>query len=122
VPDHAIGVHAARTQWLQEHPERAVAALRAMRDAVRWLYDPANKDEAIALLVREAEVTEPLARQTYEFLVEQLKMWNPNLDLAPGIVQKSIDFMAEVGELDPPLPTPQRYMDQRYVQQINQGG
>ena len=42
----------ARPQWLRENPDAARGYLRALSDAVDWLYDPANRDEAIAILAR----------------------------------------------------------------------
>lgn len=122
LPSHPISVHAGRTDWLRDHPAETVAVLRAVREGVRWLYNPANKEEAIAILAREINVAEPLARQTYEMLVEQLKLWSPDLDLPPSQVQKSLDFMAEVGELTPPLPPPGRYLDRRYLEELNRAG
>ncbi len=122
VPDHPISVHAARLDWLQSKPDLAIGALRAIRDATRWLYDPANKEEAVSLLAREIEVPEDLARQTYDMLVVQLKLWNPDLNLTPALVQKSIDFLGSIGDLTPPLPTPDKYLDGQYVQRMNQAG
>jgi ABC-type nitrate/sulfonate/bicarbonate transport system substrate-binding protein len=122
LPPHPIAVHAGRTDWVQAHPAETVAALRAVRAGVRWLYDAANKAEAIALLAREINVAESIARQTYELLVEQLKPWSPALDLPPATVQKSIDFMAEIGELTPPLPPPSRYIDRRFLEALQRSG
>jgi ABC-type nitrate/sulfonate/bicarbonate transport system substrate-binding protein len=119
VNDHPISVHAGRNEWLQAHPGQAVAALRGIREAVRWLYDPTNKEEAIAILAREIEVAEPLARQTYTLLVEQLKVWDPNLAIPTNGVQKSIDFMTEIGELTPPIPPSDRFVDRRYIEEVN---
>ena len=120
IPDHPISIHASRADWLQAHPEWAVAALRAIRDGTRWLYDPANKTEAIALLADQIQVSEDLARQTYEMLVEQQKLWNPDLTLTATLVQKSIDFLGSIGDLTPPLPTPAKYLDPQYQQRLNQ--
>jgi ABC-type nitrate/sulfonate/bicarbonate transport system substrate-binding protein len=122
IPPHPISVHAGRQDWLRDHAETAVAALRALRDGVRWLYDPANKEEAIAILAREIVVAEPLARQTYEMLVEQIKLWSPDLDLPASTVQKSIDFLAQIGELTAPLPSPDKYLDRRYIEEANRAG
>jgi NitT/TauT family transport system substrate-binding protein len=122
IPDHPLGVHAARNDYLQEHPDRAKATLRAVRDGVRWLYDPANKQEAVAMLARETEVPEQLAVQTYELLIEQLKLWNSDLNITPATVQKSLDFLLEVGELSAPLPPAERFLDRRYIEEANRGG
>ena len=121
VPDHPISIHAGRVDWLQAHPDQAASLLRAVRDATRWLYDAANKNEAIALLAEEIEVPEPLARQTYEMLVEQVKPWSADLSLTPALVQKSVDFLGEIGDLTPPLPSTDKYLDRRYVEAANRG-
>src|SRR6185312_17083308 len=42
----------ARPQWLREHPDMARGYIRALSDAVDWIYEPANKQEAIAILAR----------------------------------------------------------------------
>ncbi len=122
LPAHPIAVHAGRTDWMQAHPGETVAALRAVREGVRWLYDAANREEAVAILAREINVSEAIARQTYELLVEQLRLWSPDLELPPETVQKSITFMAEIGELTPPLPPPSRYMDRRFLEELHRGG
>jgi NitT/TauT family transport system substrate-binding protein len=122
IADHPLSVHAGRLDWLQANPEQAVAGVRALRDAVRWLYDPANKDEAVALLSRELEVADPLARQTYDLLVLQIKLWNADLNITPAVVQKSLDFLVEIGDLPAPAPPPERYLDRRYIETVNRGG
>lgn len=40
-------VAAVRQSWAKENPRRVTAYIRAFSDAVDWLYDPKNKDEAI---------------------------------------------------------------------------
>ncbi len=122
IPDHPLSVHAGRTDWLLANPQQAEAGLRALRDSVRWLYDRANKDEAIALLAQEVEVAEPLARQTYDLLVEQLKLWNADLNITPAVVQKSLDFLTEIGDLPAPAPPAERYLDRRYIEAVNRQG
>jgi NitT/TauT family transport system substrate-binding protein len=121
IPEHPISVHAARVDWLQAHPDQAIAVLRVFRDATRWLYDPANRAEAISILASEIQVSEDLARQTYEMLVVQLKLWNPDLTLTPALVQKSIDFLGSIGDLTPPLPPVTKYLDPQYAQRMNAG-
>jgi ABC-type nitrate/sulfonate/bicarbonate transport system substrate-binding protein len=120
VPDHPISVHAARTDWLQQHPDQVIAVLRVFRDATRWLYDPTNRAEAISILAHEIDVSEDLAGQTYDMLVVQQKLWSPDVTLTPALVQKSIDFLGSIGDLTPPLPSPDKYLDPQYVQRMNQ--
>src|SRR6476659_597325 len=46
----------ARPQWLRDNPDTARGYLRALSAAVDWLYDPANRAEAIAILARETKL------------------------------------------------------------------
>jgi ABC-type nitrate/sulfonate/bicarbonate transport system substrate-binding protein len=43
-------VAGARASWAREHRAAAVAFTRAFKSAVDWLYDPANRAEALAIL------------------------------------------------------------------------
>src|SRR3977135_1324267 len=45
-------VAGARKSWADAHRAEVIAYIRAFSDAVEWLYDPANKDEALNILLR----------------------------------------------------------------------
>jgi ABC-type nitrate/sulfonate/bicarbonate transport system substrate-binding protein len=45
-------VAGARKSWADAHRAEVIAYIRAFSDAVEWLYDPANKDEALTILLR----------------------------------------------------------------------
>jgi ABC-type nitrate/sulfonate/bicarbonate transport system substrate-binding protein len=49
----------ARRAWLAENRDTAKAFLRAFHASVAWLVDPANKDEAIAILRERVQGTSP---------------------------------------------------------------
>jgi ABC-type nitrate/sulfonate/bicarbonate transport system substrate-binding protein len=64
-------VGAARRSWARSHPDLVVAYIRAYLEAVRWLYDPANKPQACAILERNvAGMTPELAAASYVRLLE----------------------------------------------------
>ncbi len=45
-------VAGARKSWADAHRAEVIAYIRAFSDAVEWLYDPANKDEALSILLK----------------------------------------------------------------------
>ena len=45
-------VAGARKSWADAHRAEVIAYIRAFSDAVEWLYDPANKDEALTILLK----------------------------------------------------------------------
>lgn len=53
----------ARRSWLAAHRPAAVALVRGYRAARVWLYAPANRSEAIAILARNGGLTPDIAAQ-----------------------------------------------------------
>ncbi|MBK9992303.1 MAG: ABC transporter substrate-binding protein [Verrucomicrobia bacterium] len=51
-PDHPEKVFAFTEEFAQQHPTTVVASLKALYQAGIWLDDPANRNEAAALLAR----------------------------------------------------------------------
>lgn len=61
----------ARRAWLAENRETAKAFVRAFHASVAWLTDPANKEEAIAILRERVQGTSPeLAQKIYARLTD----------------------------------------------------
>jgi ABC-type nitrate/sulfonate/bicarbonate transport system substrate-binding protein len=45
-------VGGARKSWAEQHSDAVVGYIRAFSDGVDWLYDPANRDEAISIFLK----------------------------------------------------------------------
>lgn len=95
-------VGAAREGWLQANPDVAVRFTHAFYDAVQWSFDPANREEAIQLLMTQPNTSRALAEQIYE---SQLQ---PGVGLIPdaSIVRKGLynvlKLREEYGGFDQP--------------------
>ena len=62
-----VGVMAcAKDEWLDRNADEAVRFIRASDAATRWCFDPANRDEAIAMLTRLPNTDQALAAQLYD--------------------------------------------------------
>src|SRR6266496_4112328 len=57
-------VAGVRRSWADAHRAEVIAYIRAFSDAVEWLYDPANKDEALAVLLKNLPNLGPGGAQT----------------------------------------------------------
>src|SRR5919201_3654686 len=75
VPKYQWITMAVSKNWARDNEDKLVRALRAQIDAYRWVYDPRNRDEAVALIVETTKATEAIARTTFELYVDQLKIW-----------------------------------------------
>jgi ABC-type nitrate/sulfonate/bicarbonate transport system substrate-binding protein len=66
-PYQAAGLFTLRP-WAKEHREVLVPFLAACIEAQRWLMDPANKEQVIALMVAQSKLAPEVAADTYESL------------------------------------------------------
>jgi ABC-type nitrate/sulfonate/bicarbonate transport system substrate-binding protein len=57
-----------RASWAEAHRDQLVRYLAARGDALRWLHDPANAEEASQILATETKIPVPRARATYDLL------------------------------------------------------
>ena len=65
-------VGAARRGWAKSNPGLVVAYIRGYLEAVRWLYEPANRSQGCAILERNvAAMTAELAAASYPRLLDQ---------------------------------------------------
>ena len=73
-------VAASITAWLESHQDVAVRFTRAFYAATRWSFDPANRNEAIQLLMSQPNTTQALAERFY------LAQTTPRRGLSPYLV------------------------------------
>jgi ABC-type nitrate/sulfonate/bicarbonate transport system substrate-binding protein len=77
--DEALGhyqgvVGAARRSWAKQNEKELVGYIRAYKAALQWLFDPANKAEAIAILRKHVpDMSEEAATRSYDILVHPTK-------------------------------------------------
>ena len=67
-PYQAAGFFVER-KWAQGHREPLTSFLAAIIEAQRWLMAPANKNEVLALLIKEVHLAPEVAAETYEYSV-----------------------------------------------------
>ncbi|GAB7524556.1 ABC transporter substrate-binding protein [Paraburkholderia sp. 2C] len=64
-------VAATRRSWARNNKAKVVAFIRAYVEAIDWLYDPKNRDEAIRILMKNVPQMSPeLAATTYGELLD----------------------------------------------------
>src|SRR5262249_8055771 len=66
IQDFTFNTYNVRRDWGRQHDAELVRLMRGFRRAMDWLYDPANKEEAIAVLMKSAQQEEKYACQTYD--------------------------------------------------------
>jgi len=105
----------ARRSWAKGHDAALVGFIRAYRAAAAWLYDPAHRDVAEALLVANSrDMTPALARQSYERLLAGNGGIARDLSIDRAGLRTVLDLRARYGTPKKPLGDPAGYIDLEY--------
>jgi len=95
---YAMAVVAARPDYLKARPEAARAYLAATREAIDWLYDPAHREEAIAILAKDTKQDAAISAATYDDLVSRQKPYDPSLDLPDSFLARTLEGVVALGD------------------------
>jgi ABC-type nitrate/sulfonate/bicarbonate transport system substrate-binding protein len=104
-----------RRSWASGHETALVGFLRAYRDAMHWLVDPAHRDVAGALLVANLrDMTPPLAHRAAETLLAERGGLLRDLEIDPAALGTVLALRAKYGRPQRALGDPSRYVDGSY--------
>ena len=109
-------VSAVRRSWGEKNKDALVRYARALASSYRYMREPANRDEVVRVVVDTTGSSEEIARQTLALYFEPERGVVPKqgeIDVK-GFAQV-IELMAEAGELKPPLPPVDRFIDLQYL-------
>ena len=96
---YAMAVVAARPDYMKTNANEVRAYLKATQEAIDWLYDPANRSEAIAILSRDTKQDESISAATYEDYVVHQKPFDRNLDLPDSFITRTLEAAVELGDV-----------------------
>jgi len=107
---------AARRSWARDNGPKLEAYIRGYLAGLAWLYEPDNKEEAIAILRRNLPQMSPeLAAQSYAMLVNP-KGFTPAAKLDLEGVRKVLELRSEYGRPKKELTDPMKYYDAQYYE------
>lgn len=116
VPNFQFTVSVVRRSWGEANKDVLVRYIRGLASAFRFMRDPDVREEVVKTIVETTGSSEEIARQTLALYFEPERGVVPKqgeLDLK-GLGQV-IQFMSETGDLKPPLPSPERFVDLQYL-------
>jgi ABC-type nitrate/sulfonate/bicarbonate transport system substrate-binding protein len=109
------GVHSivlmAKQSWYQT--QDAANFLRAWDAITKWIYDPANKNELLAITRKTMGGTDAGAEQVYKLHVDSLSV-PKNLVMDPKLLQQFADNLRNAG-IDNVPSDPMKYVDTSLV-------
>lgn len=108
-------VGAARRSFAQQQPQAITGFIRAYRDALHWLRQPANRNAAEALLIANVpNMSADLARQSFELMLHPVSGFFANAQLDAAGVRSVMAMRSRLGQPQRNLTDPTRYIDERY--------
>jgi len=111
-------VSAIRRTWGEKNKDALIKYVRALATSYRYMRDPAQRDEVVRIAVDTTGSSEEIARRTLSLYFEPDRGVVPKqgeIDVK-GFAQV-IQVMAEAGELKPPLPQVERFIDLQYLRE-----
>jgi ABC-type nitrate/sulfonate/bicarbonate transport system substrate-binding protein len=110
-PSYPGSIAAARRAWAREHREELVAFIRAFNAGYAWLQNPANRDEALALLPERLQISGKAASRAFGRIAERER---PAIT-TEGLEQVVQTVWAAEGRAGAP-PAPGKYVDMSYFE------
>lgn len=107
-------VYAVNTDWAQKNERAVLGFVKAYGKAVRWLYDPANKAEAVKILVKSAKSDAKDSADTYDYFTRIAAFSKDGL-VSPSVFKTMGEGLVWLGDLKEPVPPMTKFFDTKYV-------
>jgi ABC-type nitrate/sulfonate/bicarbonate transport system substrate-binding protein len=104
-----------RRSWAATHRPAIVAFVRAYREASTWLYNPANRVEAMAILARNADLPADLVAQIAPAVLGSPASFTRDGKFDIAGVNTVLELRAAYATPKKDLGPPGKYIDQTYL-------
>ena len=113
-PKLTLSTTAVSRTWAKNNADTVKAFMRAQAAAIVWLYDPANKDEALKLLIDETKADLSAAQQSYDVYLTKLHIFPTNGCVQPAGFEALINVLSKVNKAVQPGESASQFMDTQY--------
>ncbi len=108
-------VAATRRSWAKENRSKVIAFIRGYVQAIDWLYDKANRDEAIRILQKNLpEMSPGLAQQSYDELLDPQGGFFRNGQVNLEGLRTVLALRSHYADPPKKLADPSKYYDSSY--------
>ena len=108
----------AQVNYLKSNRMEVVRYLKSMIEATRWLYEPKNKEEALAIHTRGLKTTRESAEEDYKYLVEEFQPFPKDGTISKAAFDKIMELRAKdgiyPGKKVPPMAD---YVDNSFIEE-----
>jgi len=115
----AIGLYqgnvaATRRTWAKENRTKVMAFIRGYAQAIDWLYDRANRDEAIMILMNNVQMSHAIAERTYDELLDPQDGFFRNARVSMEGLRTVLALRSRYADAKKKLIDPLKYYDSSY--------
>lgn len=95
-PNLALSVTAVKKSWAEANGDTVKAFMRAQANAVAWMYEPANREESVKILMQNTKADLDSANQAYDIYITKMHMYSKCVE-TKGLVTL-IDFLSRINK------------------------
>lgn len=104
--------------YIKSNRSDVVSFVKGMAEATRWLYDPKNKEEALAIYIRILKSTREAAEADYRFMIEEFKPFPVDGAVNKQAIEKTFDLRIKAGKYEgKKTPSYVNYVDTSLVEE-----
>jgi len=104
IPNWPLSCAWGLRRWIEANRSTVVRFVRAMAQASDWLLKPENREETIALMMREEKLARNRAESSYRRVV-------PKSMISPVAIRRNIELRIELGYYKPPHKPTEAFYD-----------
>ena len=107
-------VAATRRSWASENRTKVIAFIRGYAQAIDWLYDKANRDEAITILRNNVQISPEIAERTYDELLDPKDGFFRKARVSTEGLRTVLALRSRYADPKKKLTDPLKYFDSSY--------
>ena len=105
----------ARRSWAKTHESALIGYIRGYVAALDWLFDPRNRDEAVAIYRRNLpQASEAAAQKAWDALLGGTEGFQRKGKIDPRGARTVLELRSEYGRPPKRLDDPSKYIDESY--------
>ena len=101
--------------WARKNADTVVNMLRGLADALHWLNDPANREEAIQILMSFTKIDKELAEHAYDVLVTETHSYSNEGEFNTAGIQTVLEDLVNSGVIKGSIPPVSKYIDTSFL-------
>jgi NitT/TauT family transport system substrate-binding protein len=108
----------ADTSYIKSNRTEIVRYLKSIVEATRWLYDPKNKEEAMAIHQKALKSTRDSAEEDYKYLVQDFQPFPKDGSVSKVAFEKTMDLRVKDGLYQgKKIPPMSEYVDNSLIEE-----